>query len=208
LLKRLALRNGYECYVEGKTGFFRAPRLAGTPQPALAVHFGAEGNVNRFSVGVNALAPTGVTMFQVGRGNKQVIEETATSSRQRALGAMRPSDFLRPGIPAGRMYVGMNAATGMPEMAALCHELLQQSEWFVAAEGEIDGKRYGHLLKPHGTVTIKGVGATYSGVYYVSHVTHVFTPKGYTQFFRARRNALMPTGGENFDGAAKPNPHL
>jgi hypothetical protein len=39
-LKRLALRNGYECYVEGRTGFFRAPRLAAKPQPVLAVHFG------------------------------------------------------------------------------------------------------------------------------------------------------------------------
>ena len=57
-LKRLALRNGFECYVEGRTGFFRRPQLSADPQPVLAVHFGADTNVNRFSLEVNALAPT------------------------------------------------------------------------------------------------------------------------------------------------------
>jgi hypothetical protein len=103
----------------------------------------------------------------------------------------------------------MNTATGKVEMDTLCRELFHQAEWFVTAEGEIDGKRYSHVLKPHGTVTIKGVGETYSGVYYVMHVTHSFTPKGYIQLFRAKRNALMPTGAEDFTGlVSKPNPFL
>ena len=83
-------------------------------------------------------------------------------------------------------------------MAALCQGLFHEAEWFVTAEGEIAGNQYGHVLKPRGTVTIKGVGETYSGIYYVTHVTHTFTSSGYTQSFRAKRNALMPTGTENF----------
>ena len=39
-------------------------------------------------------------------------------------------------------------------------------------------------------MTIKGVGETYSGIYYVTHVTHVFTADGYTQRFSVKRNAL------------------
>jgi hypothetical protein len=31
-------------------------------------------------------------------------------------------------------------------------------------------------------------------------VTHRFTPDGYTQHFRVKRNALMPTGDEDFGG--------
>jgi hypothetical protein len=54
------------------------------------------------------------------------------------------------------------------------------------------------VLKPRGTVTIKGVGETYSGVYYVAHVTHSFAADGYTQSFRVKRNGLMPTGAEEF----------
>ena len=86
----------------------------------------------------------------------------------------------------------MHTATGLPEMAALCQALFHEGEWFVTAEGEIAANQYGHVLKPSGTVTLKGVGKTYSGVYYVTHVTHSFSPSGYTQFFRAKRNALMP----------------
>jgi phage protein D len=197
-LKRLALRNGFECYVEGRTGFFRRPAVEADPQPVLSVNFGSDTNVNRFSLEVNALAPTSVTMFQVDRTNKKLLEATASAGRQKALGAVR-AGVLPPGIRSGRVYASMNAATGHTEMDALCQELFDQAEWFVAAEGEIDARRYNHVLKPHGTVTIKGVGATYSGVYYVTHVTHTFTPKGYTQFFRAKRNALRSTGLENFD---------
>jgi hypothetical protein len=47
-------------------------------------------------------------------------------------------------------------------------------------------------------VTIKGIGETYSGVYYVSHVTHSFTPDGYTQSFQVKRNAIHTTGAEDF----------
>jgi hypothetical protein len=175
----------------------------------LAVHFGDDTNVNEFSLEANALAPTNVTMFQVDRTNKTLLEETASEGQQKALGAVRAA-ALRPfAITPGRVYVSMNAATGKMEMDTLCQELFHQAEWFVTAEGEIDGNRYNHVLKPHGTVTIKGVGETYSGVYYVTHVTHNFTPKGYTQFFRAKRNALMPTGAEDFTGlVSKPNPFL
>jgi hypothetical protein len=88
-------------------------------------------------------------------------------------------------------------------MAALCQGLFHEVEWFVTAEGEIAGNQYGHVLKPRGTVTIKGVGETYSGIYYVIHVTHSFTSNGYTQSFRAKRNALMPTGTEDFAASSE-----
>lgn len=64
--------------------------------------------------------------------------------------------------------------------------------------GEVAANQYGSILTPRGTVTIKGIGETHSGVYYVSHVTHTFSAAGYTQTFRVKRNALMPTGDEDF----------
>jgi phage protein D len=214
-LKRLALRNGFECYVEGTRGYFRKPQVGTNPQPVLAVHFGEETNVNRLSIEVNALTPANVTMFQVDLTSKgvpqaaatngqQSVDQTskgvllaeATTSQQPALGATR--SFVPAGMAQGQMYISMNVTTGYREMAALCQGLFHEAEWFVTAEGEIAGNQYGHVLKPRGTVTIKGVGETYSGIYYVTHVTHTFTSSGYTQSFRAKRNALMPTGKENF----------
>jgi phage protein D len=208
-LKRLALRNGFECYVEGATGFFRSPRLNGKPQPGLAVHFGTDTNVVRFSIEVNALTPTKVAMYQVDRTRKEVLETVIEAGQQTVLGASSAADLLKKGMSLGQVYVSMNAVANPAEMRALCQELFHQAAWFVTAEGEVDGKRYDHVLKPRETVTIKGVGATYSGVYYVTHVTHTFTPKGYTQVFRVKRNALMPTRAEDFAGAAsKLNPFL
>lgn len=201
-LKRLALRNGYECYVEGKTAYFRPPEVGARPQPVLAVHFGGETNVNRFSIEVNALTPADVAMFQVDRTNKEVLQATADRSRERALGRADAARLLAPGMRPSQVYVGMNAATGDPEMAALCQGLYHQAAWFVTGEGQIAGNQYGHVLRPRRTVTIKGVGETYSGVYYVSHVTHTFTAEGYTQSFRVKRNAIMPTGSEDFSSSS------
>lgn len=201
-LKRLALRNGFECYLEGTTGFFRSPRLDAEPQPVLAVHFGAETNVNRLALEVNALTPTNIAMFQVDRTNKEILDVAIETSQQQILGAADAKALLGTGVPPGQVYVSMNVTTGTVEMTTIGQELFHQAEWFVTAEGEIDGNRYAHILKPHGTVTMKGVGETYSGVYYVTHVTHTFTPQGYTQFFRMKRNALRPTGREDFAGTA------
>ncbi len=201
-LKRLALRNGFECYVDGTTGYFRPPQVDAPPQPVLAAHFGDETNLNRFSIEVNALTPVNVAMFQVDRANKEVLDATAESSQQTPLGDTDAAGLLAAGMEPGQVYIGMNAATGNPEMAALCQGLFHEGEWFVTGEGEIAANHYGHVLKSRGTVTIKGVGETYSGAYYVTHVTHAFTADGYTQFFRVKRNALMPTGSEEFSAAS------
>jgi phage protein D len=201
-LKRLALRNGLECYVEGATGYFRPPQVNGPPQPVLAVHFGKETNVNRFAIEVNALTPTNVAMVQIDRISKEILDAAAESGRQLALGSTDADDLLGTGISPGQVYVGMNTATGNLEMSALCQGLFDQAEWFLTGEGEIAANHYGHVLKPRGTVTVKGIGASYSGVYYVNHVTHRFTADGYIQRFRVKRNALNPTGAENFSGTA------
>jgi hypothetical protein len=71
-------------------------------------------------------------------------------------------------------------------------------EWFVTGEGEVAANYYGTILMPHNTVTIKGIGETYSGIYYVTRVTHVFGTDGYTQTFTVKRNALNPLGTEKF----------
>jgi len=201
-LKRLALRNGFACYVEGDTAFFKKPRLDDPPQPVLSIHFGSETTVNRLSLTVNALSPANVAMFQIDRNTKEVLEAEATASEQTALGANDAASHLGPGMNPAKVIVGRTAATGAPEMTALCRELYHQGEWFVAGEGEIEANQYGHVLKSRKTVTIRGIGETYSGVYFVSHVTHIFTDDGYRQTFKVKRNALLPSGSEDFSSSA------
>lgn len=201
-LRRLALRNGFECFVEGSTGYFQSPRVDAHPQPLLAVHFGTETNVDWFTVQVNALAEASIGMFQLHRTEKQVLSSLIESSRQPALGASQTSDLLPPGLAAARSFVGMNAATGVSEMETLCQGLFHRGEWFVTGEGLVAGNRYGSVLRPRRPVTIKGIGETHSGVYYVTHVTHTISGGGYGQRFKVKRNALLPTGREQFGGSA------
>jgi hypothetical protein len=85
-LKRLALRNGYECYVEGTTGYFGPRQMDESPQPILAIHFGDETNVNQFSIEANSLVPANVSMFQIDRMNREVLDGNADSSQQTLLG--------------------------------------------------------------------------------------------------------------------------
>ncbi|MFJ9036646.1 phage late control D family protein [Streptomyces sp. NPDC102406] len=198
LLRRLALRNGFECFVDGDRGYFRPPAVDDTPQPVLAVHFGEETNVNRFSLEVDALAPTDVAMFQIDHIAGDVLEAHAVPGSQTALGAVPAAGVLGPGMGPGLVYVAQSVATGVPEMTEICQSVYDQAEWLVTGEGEVAANEYGSILRPRSTVTVKGVGATHSGVYYVAHVTHRFTLDGYLQTFRIKRNALASKGDEDF----------
>lgn len=200
LLRRLALRNGYECFVDGDTGHFRPPAVDETPQPVLAVHFGAETNVDRFCLDVNPLAQSSVAMAQLDHGSGEILEAVAETGLQPALGASAAIDLLPAGIDPGIVHIGRTVTTGSAEMAALCRGLYDDGEWFVTGKGEVAANRYGSVLKPRGTVTIKGIGETHSGIYYVTHVTHRFSTDGYVQAFQVKRNALRPTGDEDFSG--------
>jgi phage protein D len=201
-LRRVALRNGFECFVEGDAGYFRPLQIDEEPQPVLAAHFGDETNLIRFAIEVNALRPVHVSMSQVDRSSKDVLEASAEVSQQTKFGEIGADSLPSADVGPGKAYVTANVATGNPEMTALVQAMFHQAEWFVTAEGEVAANEYGHILRPRGTVTVKGVGETYSGIYYVSHVTHSFTPDGYIQQFRAKRNAILPSGDEEFEDAS------
>jgi phage protein D len=197
-LKRLALRNGYECYVDGDTGYFQPPQLSGTTQPVLSVQFGDDTNVNRFQLEVNALATANVTISQIDHDTKEVLDAASTPGNQQALGANGADSYLGAGMTPGLVCIGKTVTTGNPEMTALAQGLYDEGEWFVTGEGEVAANQYSSVLKPRASVTIKGVGETHSGIYYVTHVNHIFNADGYTQRFHVKRNGLMPTGAENY----------
>ncbi len=199
-LRRLALRNGFECYVEGTEGYFRAPPSSAPAQRMLAVHFGAATNVRWFNVRVDAQTPGQITMFQIDRSDKKVLSAVASTGSRPALGADGRGDLVPSGIPKAMAYVAMSSTTGIAEMQPLCQSLFDRGEWFVTAEGLADGSRYRDVLRPRRPVTIKGVGERHSGIYAVSHVTHTINSGGYTQRFAAKRNGLRPTGAEDFSG--------
>jgi len=199
-LRRLAARNGFETYVEGNRGYFGPPVVSTSRQPVLAAQFGDATNVTRFSLEVNALAPSTVAMSQVDHLTKELLDVTAEEATQTPLGRRPLAGYLAAGMSPGLVRPGSAVTTGSPEMRALCQSLFDRGDWFVTGSGEIDSHRYGAVLTPRATVVVKGVGETHSGTYYVTRVTHVFTPDGYRQSFGVKRNAVRPTGSEDFAG--------
>ena len=202
-LKRLALRNGFECYVDGDTGYFRPTALDPTPQPVLAVQFGDDTTVNRLLPrGRRARhrrtwrCPRSTRSPATCSTRRATPGQPASARRQRRRRLSRRRDGRRGWSASAR-----RSTTGSAEMAALCQGLYDQGEWFVTGEGEVAANQYGTVLTPRATVTIKGIGETHSGVYYVT-TSPTCSPPTATPSVQVKRNALMPTGNEKFASAA------
>ncbi len=199
-LKRLARRNGYECFVKSGKGYFRKPVLSGEPQLVLAAHFGEETNLMKFEATVNALRPAAVEMHQIDTITKEIKDTVVEAAEQPPLGRDAGPALPVPQNIAPRLFVKHAVTTGQPEMEALSKALFAEAQWFVEARGEINTLCYGAVLEARKLVPIKGVGELFSGLYYVTKVRHLFKPDQYTQQFEARRNALAPSGAEDFGG--------
>ena len=200
-LRGLARRNGFDCFVKGDAGYFRKPVFTEPPQPVLALHFGAETNLQSFDASLNALRPAKVEMFQIDTIEKEILDADIQESDQRQLGRDAALSVAIPDGNGSKMFVKQVLATGQPEMENFCQALLDEAEWFIEASGEINTVIYGSVLQTRKLVPIKGVGESFSGLYYVTNVKHVFAVDSYIQKFSARRNALAPTPSD-FTGSS------
>jgi phage protein D len=202
-LRRLAARNGFECHVRGGTGYFRSPNLQAAPQKTLAIEFGGETNLAEVRIRVDGTPATVAEIRRVDPVAKREEREHLQATPRRTLGE-RPLAGLRTGLPDGRQLLRRELAASPVEMRGRLRHAYEGASRFVTAEGEIDGRVYRAVLRARQLVTIKGVGETYSGLYYVTRVRHSFTIEGYTQHFEAYRNGLGLTGQERFAAAALP----
>jgi phage protein D len=191
-LKRLARRNGFECCVKGTTGLFRKPVLSAPSQPVMAAHFGPDTNLGVIDARVNALRPMRVEMHQIDAIGKQMQAASAHAGEQKQLGRDAALSLAVPKGVQSKMFVKHEVAVNQQEMQNLCRALFDEAEWFAQASGEVDTATYGAILETMQPVPVKGAGEMFSGVYYVTSVTHRFDFKGYKQQFAARRNALAP----------------
>jgi Phage tail baseplate hub (GPD) len=200
-LRRLARRNGFECFVQGATGVFRSPDMRQPPQPPLAVEFGGETNVSDIRISVDGTPVTAPEIRRLDPLAKRVEIRRLTASPRRQLGA-RSLGALRSTFPEGRAFLRGQSPADAVEMNGRLRQAYQPATEFVSAEGEIDSRLYRNVLRAKRLVTIKGLGRTFSGLYYVTRVRHSFTVDGYTQRFEAYRNGLGLLGIENFEKAA------
>jgi phage protein D len=198
-LRRLAARNGFECYVQPEplsgvdTGFFQPPQLTGLPQAVLNVNMGPETNVRSFTVRYEATRPTTAVAAGLDVATKAVQPALAPAALQVPLG-LEPTLFRVLPPPVVRP-----ADTGLmrsAELQPLAQAIADRSSLAVVAGGEV-GPDVG-ILRPGGLVNVRGAGRLFSGSYYVTNVSHVVTREGLVQRFQASRNAVTLTGAELF----------
>ena len=197
-LRRLARRRGFECFVRGGKGYFRRPVLTDPPLPTLAAHFGEETNLISFDARADATRPLKATMHRLDPLAKEQLEAAAEMPTLQQLGAQGAAMFAPPEGVTPRMFVKHVVAADLAEMKSVSGAIVDESAWFVEGRGELDSSLYGAVLEPRRLVPVKGVGEAFSGVYYLTSVRHVFRDERYTQHFTARRNALAPSGPQDF----------
>jgi phage protein D len=199
-LRRLAGRNGYECYVELNQltimaeGHFHAPRLDGTPQGTLTVNMGAATNVNRMTVRLDTIKPAvaDVADLEIGSQSDQTASIGSVSLTE--LG----SSSLLGGSQQRRVRIGPSNLFETGELQTYAQAVVNRSAWAVTAEGDLDATAYGSVLRARRPVLVRGLGQRFSGTYYVERVQHLLDDHNYTQHFSLRRNATGLQGSEAF----------
>ncbi len=194
-LQARAEANDYELISRAGAAYFGPMRLDGTPQETIFVYAGTSTNCMRVSIQDDGHRPDRVAYEVAPRTGSTTHSETV-SPNLRLLGSEPASSE----SALDDRFVWRTSREGVsdPDRARdLAQQRANRESMKVKADGELDGARYGHVLKVGLTVALDGVGARHSGIWYVDRVTHVFDVNGYRQRFELLRNAY----GDNVPGS-------
>ncbi|HHI92411.1 MAG TPA: hypothetical protein ENK04_02685 [Gammaproteobacteria bacterium] len=187
LLRDRAEANGYECYTRAGTLYFKPPQLDGDPQPSIMVYKGERSNCLSFSVRHDGHKPDGIGLIRAADTGTGLENESFTPNLRLLGSEAATSESM--GLDPFSWQISRPAGSTLEEARARAQAKANEMAWKIEAEGELDGALYGHVLLTHGPVGVYGVGDTYSGLYYVDQVTHIFAAGGYRQAFKLLRNA-------------------
>ena len=199
-LQLLAHKHGFDVYIDvdpssgNLTGHFGPVALDDDPQGLLTIHMGQSSNLNRLNVRWDMLRPTEVQVANIDADSGEDQTGSAGGSELTLLGGEDLFDAATPRMSR----VLPNGATSEAELSSLAQGMSNRSSLAIVAEGEIDTHNFGAVLRAKRTVTVRGAGERYSGIYLVERVLHAFMEGEYTQSFTLRRNALAPRRQDDF----------
>ena len=194
-IRELARRNGFVFYVEPtlvpgvNTAYWGPDNRLGLPQPALTMNMGSDTNVDSPIVfHFNALGPAAPQVTIVEPFTRLAIPVPIPSG-------FRPSLTSQAAAPLRRTIPRDTANLNVIQAVLRALSASTESADAVTASGEVDAVRYGRALQSRRLVGVRGVGASYNGIYYVKEVTHRIKRGEYKQSFtltREGRGALTP----------------
>jgi phage protein D len=193
-VQELARRNGYVFYLEpvtiGVNKAYWGPKVrAGLPQPALTVGMGGAGNVNSLNFSEEGLSAASVKASFIEPFGNNVIKLPALPPLHLPPLSAKPTPSKK--VNLLRDTANKGVASALLEMFSA----MSSQPDTVSGDGEVDGTRYGHVLRARGLVGVRGAGFSYDGIYYVKSVSHRISRGQYTQSFSLSREgsgALTP----------------
>jgi hypothetical protein len=202
-LTTLAERHGYVAYVTpgpvpGTSEFYWGPPVrVGLPQPAISVDLGAVTNVTsppRFRQ--DLMTPVTVDGAVQDPTTGVATPVTATTILRLPLAALPLLATHAGDVRKRRLRESGTSTVGS---FARAQAQVDRAADAVVGDGELDGARYGGVLRPRGLVGIRGAGWSHDGLWYVRKVEHDLSPGSYRQKFTVAREgygstvAVVPT---------------
>ena len=205
-LRKLAKRNGFECYVETNPltgiveGHFHAPHLQDPAQALISVNLGESTNVNSFKARYDMLRPATAraTSLDIDSQSNQDVQSTGGSLTQLGKSSSVPTDQPR------QVLLARTGLFDGGDLQRMTQAFVDQSALAIVADGDLNTSVFGKILRAKRPVEVRGAGVQFSGTYYVQKVLHTLAGDSYTQAFTLRRNGTGLIGNENFSdpGAA------
>jgi|SRR5471032_884449 len=200
-LTQLAAAHGYVFYVKPgpfsgtNTAYWGPPIRAGSTQRALTVDMGPATNVDTINFNYNALAPL-LMHGMVQDDDLEMDFPIATFSGTRVPWLAQDQPLLS-NLPLLRERQYVDPRLGLLRAMDFAQtETTVSTDKVVTAQGTLDALRYGDLLDAPGRVAVRGVGASYDGLYYVQSVTHSIARGSYKQNFTLHREGTGSTIGQ------------
>ena len=197
-LKQLATRNGFECYVDkvndqNPIGYFKNTKLDEESQGSLFMHFDEKTNLVALDITLDGIRPMSVELKQKNALSGKTFVNNNSKSTLPNLGKKNLSQLFKKSMgnkPLPKILLSRHSTDDRYEMERIVDSVVDDGSWFIIAKGTVNASKYGKVLIPKKLVEINGIGDTFSGKYYVTKVTHIFTPESYVQNFEAKRNAI------------------
>jgi hypothetical protein len=193
-IKEMAAEVGYAFYLEpgpapGTSLAYWGPLVkVGVPQPALNTDMDAHTNVESLSFSLDTQRRTLPVLFIHNKLTKVPIPIPIPD-----IGPLNPPLGLVQPLPQRIEQIAGTARHSPLRAAAIGLTRAAESAEVVQGTGSLDVLRYGRVLKARRLVGVRGAGAPFDGLYYVSSVTHNLKRGEYKQSFTLTRNGLLST---------------
>lgn len=203
-LRRLARRNGFDCYVQPEpitgldTGYFGPPTTAGVASAVINVNMGSLTNVRDLEVRYDMARPTLAMALGLDTATKAPGVGVAPVSKLVPMGI--ESATLRAVAGAGvtgSMPMIRLAETGGATVAELqpsAQATVDRASFALTVEGTTD-ESVG-VLRPGALIAVRGIGRLFNGLYQTTRCRVSVVDGHFEQRFTARRNAVTMTGTE------------